>query len=244
MHFGLILSDPAHDTASRALLRDLCDRQLIPFSGFTDEPAPRFVGFTGDMDAFLRLCAQTLMRPGDAIPADAALRFLSGRDARCGNVIRRYVCLQLGLMPYIAAHPAVTELDGGHLLGDSLFIAHLGEDGRVDAELPSGTWTDLFSGEQFSAARLRLMRSVNAMPVLAAPNSIIPIGVNDRTPDYDYADRVTLHWFEPAARASVTLPDGTSFTLTETDGAVSCKTDTHAVYHIIVHRSGEESFIH
>ena len=243
MHFGLIISEPDRNAAMREQLSDLLSRQLIPFTGFTDEPAPRFAGFSGSQDDFLHLCAQTLLRPGEAIPAEHLLQCLSGSDARCGNVIRRYVCLQLSLMPYIAAGAAVTELDGGHLLGKSLFIAHLGEDGRIDAALPGGLWTDLFSGECFSGSRLRLMRSVNAMPVLAAPGSIIPIGVNDRTPDYDYADRITLHWFEPDGKASVILPDGTEYTLTDDHGSVRCETDSRAVYHVIVHRQGDEELL-
>jgi len=31
---------------------------------------------------------------------------------------------------------------------------------------------------------------------MARPSSVIPVGSNDRRPDYDYADNLTLHVFE------------------------------------------------
>ena len=41
--FGLIVSDPSQDSALRQSISSLLSAQEIPFSGFTDAPAPRTV---------------------------------------------------------------------------------------------------------------------------------------------------------------------------------------------------------
>lgn len=40
--FGLIASDPSQDSALRQSISSLLSAQEIPFSGFTDAPAPLF----------------------------------------------------------------------------------------------------------------------------------------------------------------------------------------------------------
>ena len=40
--FGLIVSDPSQDSALRQSISSLLSAQKIPFSGFTDAPAPLF----------------------------------------------------------------------------------------------------------------------------------------------------------------------------------------------------------
>jgi alpha-D-xyloside xylohydrolase len=48
-----------------------------------------------------------------------------------------------------------------------------------------------------------------SIPLWAAENSVIPVGVRDDRPDYDYADEVTLHIFNirDGAMVEVTVPD-------------------------------------
>jgi alpha-D-xyloside xylohydrolase len=43
---------------------------------------------------------------------------------------------------------------------------------------------------------------------MARPNTIIPVGANDKKPDYDYADGVTFHIFElqDDSKASTRVP--------------------------------------
>ena len=49
-----------------------------------------------------------------------------------------------------------------------------------------------------------------SLPLMVRPGSIVAVGSDDTRPDYDYADGVTLHVFEPQAgeTASTTVqPD-------------------------------------
>ena len=48
-----------------------------------------------------------------------------------------------------------------------------------------------------------------SIPLWAAENSVIPVGVRDDRPDYDYAEGVTLHVFNLSddAQVDVTVPD-------------------------------------
>ena len=49
-----------------------------------------------------------------------------------------------------------------------------------------------------------------SLPLLARPNSIVPVGASETRPDYPYAEGVTLHVFEltDVASARVPAPDG------------------------------------
>ena len=85
-HFGLIVSDPSQDSALRQSISSLLSAQEIPFSGFTDAPAPLFADCPDTRAAFLFRAAYALMQPGQPLPADLLLRHLSG-DAQPGNVI-------------------------------------------------------------------------------------------------------------------------------------------------------------
>ena len=90
--FGLIVSDPSQDSALRQSISSLLSAQEIPFSGFTDAPAPLFADCPDTRAAFLFRAAYALMQPGQPLPADLLLRHLSG-DAQPGNVIRKYTCM-------------------------------------------------------------------------------------------------------------------------------------------------------
>jgi alpha-D-xyloside xylohydrolase len=61
------------------------------------------------------------------------------------------------------------------------------------------------TGEAVDGGRwLREQHDFFSLPLLARPNSIIPIGANDHIPDYDFADGVTLHVFELEEGAAIT----------------------------------------
>ena len=216
-------------------LQQLLAAQMIPLAGMTEQPS--FAPGEEQAD-FLRGAAAAILR-GESLPMEGIARHLSGREALAGNVLRKYVFLQLSLAPYLRVNPAVTELAGCFLLGESLLVAPMGQDGCVDAALPPGVWTELSTGECVSG-HLRRMRGLNAMPVLARENSVIPIGVNDRTANADDADRVTLHWFQPEESAACTLADGTSYHLTCREGTYTAHSDATKPWHLIVHQNGEE----
>lgn len=79
--FGLIVSDPSQDSALRQSISSLLSAQEIPFSGFTDAPAPLFADCPDTRAAFLFRAAYALMQPGQPLPADFLLRHLSGDGA-------------------------------------------------------------------------------------------------------------------------------------------------------------------
>ena len=169
-------------------------------------------------------------------------RLLARGDARPGNVIRKYVCLQLSLLPYLRVQHEVTALEGCFLVGSDLLVCPLQEDGRVDALLPEGVWTEIATGECVQG-RFRRLRGVNEMPVLARENTLLPIGMNDRTTDANDADRLTLHWFQPKERARCTLADGTAYTVWQDGTGYHAQSDSCLPWHVIVHHNGAESLI-
>lgn len=219
-------------------LRDILARQLIPLEGFVQ--ADTFACPAGESE-FLRRAILAVML-GEPIPAEGVERFLSGSVAGPGNVLRKYVLLQLSLMPLLRKNPSVVPGEGCFLLGNDLLIAPLGTEGQVDALLPDGVWTELATGECFTG-RLRRMRGLNTMPILARENSVIPIGVNDRTPWADDADRVTLHWFQPGESAACALADGTSYHLSMENGRAQAQSDSQKSWHLIIHQDGLEMLI-
>ena len=96
--------------------------------------------------------------------------------------------------------PACDTLDRQYMLGDNLLVAPvLSADGVVDYYLPAGRWTNFITGQVVEGGRwLREQHGYLTLPLLARPNSVIAVGAVDDRPDYDYAEGVELHVFEPA----------------------------------------------
>lgn len=235
--FGLWIARDG--SADEAKVRELLEKQLIPFEGFADVPAS--FEDNGETEDFLRQSAAGVMQ-GMPLPMTGVIQHLSSREAMPGNVLRKYVCLQLSLMPYLRVNAAVAPLEGCFLLGSDLLVAPLGKDGCVDAQLPPGIWTELATGETFTG-RLRRIRGLNAMLVLARENSVIPIGVDDRRTDADDADRVTLQWFQPREKAECRLADGTVYRLHRESEGFAGESDTQKAWHLIVRQNGEEILV-
>ena len=234
--FGLILSAPAE---KREAIAAALAQHDIPLGGFTALPSPVAPDLT--QNEFLHAAAAALLRPGTPLPAEAVLDCLRG-DARPGNTLRRLVCLQLSLLPYLRANHRITELSGGHLIGPALLAAVPDSEDRVDCALPEGTWTDLMTGECHTA-RLRCLRSLSAVPILVRENTLLPIGVDDRHTDHDDADRLTLHWYQPQAESACTLSDGTTYSVQITNGRVHINAATTKPYHLILHQDSIETLI-
>jgi alpha-D-xyloside xylohydrolase len=117
--------------------------------------------------------------------------------------------------------PACDTLDRQYMLGDSLLVAPvLSHDGVVDYYVPAGRWTNLLNGKVVVGSRwLRETHDFLSLPLLARPNSIIPVGNRTDRPDYDYADGLTLQVYEiEQGEKTVSIPDpsgesGQTFTL-------------------------------
>lgn len=237
--FGLIVSAPAMDEACRSELRARLHDFDLPLSAFTDAPACMF---REDMSRaeFLRTASAALLLPGTPLPAGALLRWLGG-DPLVANVLRKYLFLQLSLLPYLRPGRSITPLPGGFLVGDALLIVPVSAEDTVDIELPPGKWTELTG--LCHEGRLRCMRGYNEMPVLVRENTLLPIGVNDRSTSHDDADRLTLHWFQPDGQAVCTLADGTRYTAYSSGGRSSVTTDTDKPFHVLIHKNGETQML-
>ena len=81
-------------------------------------------------------------------------------------------------------------------------------DGVVDYYVPAGRWTNLLNGNVVEGPRwVRETHDFLSLPLLARPNSIIPMGNRTDRPDYDYADGLTLQVYElEDGEKTVTIP--------------------------------------
>jgi alpha-D-xyloside xylohydrolase len=148
-------------------------------------------------------------------------------DEESVDVLRLFTKLKCRLMPYLYAQAvaasrsgipmmratmlefpedeATAYLDRQYLLGPSLLVVPvLSESGEVSYYLPEGPWTKLIGpgGEGTSetvegGTWIRERHGFMSLPLLARPNSIIAFGKVDSKPDYDYAEDVAFHVFEP-----------------------------------------------
>jgi alpha-D-xyloside xylohydrolase len=91
------------------------------------------------------------------------------------------------------------------MLGDSLLVAPiLNYDGLVDYYLPAGRWTNLLNGKEVEGARwVRETHDFLSLPLLARPNSVIPVGKRTDRPDYDYSDDLTLRVYQLESGKSI-----------------------------------------
>ncbi len=107
--------------------------------------------------------------------------------------------------------PACEGLDRQYMLGDALLVAPVfSASGEVEYYLPPGRWTSLISGQEEEGGRwLRETHGYLSLPLMARPNSVIPVGAIDERPDYDFDDGVTFHVFAlgDGAEARAEVPD-------------------------------------
>lgn len=127
------------------------------------------------------------------------------------EVCRHFSKLKNRLMPYIYSQAVEThetgipsmramamefdelgceDCDRQYMLGDALLVAPvLSEEGAVDYYLPRGTWTHLLSGEvKQGCGWIRDSYDYFSLPLYVRENTILPVGADDSTPAYNYAD--------------------------------------------------------
>lgn len=183
-------------------------------------------GFEGTPDAgvFKRWLPFGLLSSHSRLHGNTSYRVPWAFDDEAVDVARRFTRLKLSLMPYLGrvaaeAHehgwpmlrPMVLEFPedrGAHpvdtqfLLGDSLLVAPVfSADRDVEVYVPEGTWTSLLDGSTVSGPRwVRQNHGFRSLPLYVWPGTVLPVGACDDTPEYAWADGVTLRCFE--------LPDG------------------------------------
>ncbi len=154
-------------------------------------------------------------------------------DEEAVDVCRKFTKLKLRLMPYlyqiaVRSHrtgipsmrsmimefeddPAVKYLDMQYMLGDSILVAPVfSADGEVEYYLPHGTWTHLLSGEvKQGGSWYRETYDFMSLPVFVRENTLLAMGSNEETADYDFADGVQIQVYELKEGVDVTcqVPD-------------------------------------
>ena len=203
---------------------------------------------TASADVYKRWCAFGLLSSHSRLHGSSSYRvpWLFDESGTPGptasDVLRFFTRLKCRLMPYlygaaVEAHergvpvmrsmlleypedPGCETLDRQYMLGGALLVAPVfRSDGVVDYYLPAGRWTNYLSGEVVQGGRwVRETHSYLSLPLMVRPNSVIPVGVTNDKPDYDYANGVTVHVFELQDGASAsaivpTLDGGTAMTV-------------------------------
>lgn len=224
---------------------------------------------TAPWDVYKRWVAFGMLSSHSRLHGSASYRvpWLFGEES-C-HVLKKFSALKCSLMPYLyqaaveshrvgtpVLRPMVLEfsddkscdtLETQYMLGGSLLIAPVfHEDGHVDYYLPEGRWTNLLSGECVTGGCWRHeTHDFMSLPLMVRPDTVLPIGANERKPDYDYEDGVTLHLFEPTngeKRLSIPKQNGeeaASFTLTVSGDSVQVQTHSKKPYKVILHRDGQ-----
>lgn len=175
---------------------------------------------TASADVYKRWCAFGLLSSHSRLHGNSSYRVPWLYDEEAVDVLRFFTRLKCRLMPYLYAaaceahaagipvmrpmtlefpqDPGCDSLDRQYMLGAALLVAPVfSPAGVVDTYLPQGRWTNFLTGEAMDGGRwLREQHDFFSLPLLARPNSLIPVGANNHRPDYDFADGVTLHVFE------------------------------------------------
>ncbi len=194
-------------------------------------------GFEGTPDAgvFKRWLAFGLLSSHSRLHGSGSYRVPWAFDDEAVEVARRFTRLKMTLMPYLLGaarqvtehgtpmirpmvmefpdDPATEHLSTQYMLGDSLLVAPVFHaDGHVRYYVPAGRWTGLLDGRTVvGPGWVQEVHGFDSLPLLVRPGSVIPIGARDDGPEYDYADGVALHLFDPDSltETTVTLPDAT-----------------------------------
>lgn len=188
---------------------------------------------TASPDIYKRWCQFGLLSSHSRLHGSSSYRVPWLFDEEACVVLREMVELKCRLMPYlyrqaVIAHetgvpmlrPMFMEypqdrschnLDLQYMLGDSLLVAPIfHEDGSVEYYLPKGKWVNLLTGETLDGNRWHQgCFDYHSLPLMVAPNSILPMGSCHDKPDYDYCSGVTLclSHFEDGAAAAVQIPN-------------------------------------
>lgn len=198
---------------------------------------------TSTPDVYKRWCAFGLLSSHSRLHGSTSYRVPWAYDDEAVEVVRFFTRLKARLMPYLwrtarIAHeegiPSMRAmilefekdrmcqyLDKQYMLGDSLLVAPIfNEAGMGEFYLPEvpwdGVWTDFFTGQQKKGGSWYSEHyGYCEVPLYVRPNTILPIGANEDTPEYDYAKDVTLRIYD--------LTDEAEAVIYDTQGNVSLK---------------------
>ncbi len=224
---------------------------------------------TAPADVYKRWCAFGMLSSHSRLHGSGSYRvpWLFGEESCV--VLKEFVNLKCRLMPYIfnaavEAHKhgvpvlrammlefpgdiAAEPCDTQYMLGGSLLVAPVfHEDGHVDYYLPEGRWTSLLNNQVVEGGRwVRETHDFHSLPLMVRQNTVLPMGSCETQADYDYADGVTLHVYEPEdGELTLTIPDtkgnvDACYTLTVRGDDITVETDSRKPFHVVLHRCGK-----
>ena len=220
---------------------------------------------TATADVYKRWAAFGLLSSHSRLHGSSSYRVPWLFDEEASEVVKLFTRLKNRLMPYLYAaaveahekgapvlRPMILEFpdsvacetcDTQYMLGPNLLVAPvMHADGHVDYYLPAGEWVNLLSGEAVTGDTWRReTHDYLSLPLMARPNSVIPMGANEERPDYDYTDGLELHVFKPEdGTITVKVPDlkgnvAATYTLHIAGGRVLVDADSDRPYKVVVH---------
>ncbi|WP_077612197.1 alpha-xylosidase [Clostridium sp. Marseille-P2415] len=188
---------------------------------------------TAPADVYKRWCQFGLMSSHSRLHGSSSYRVPWLFDDEACDVLRKFVKLKCGLMPYLYRQAVLSHeegipmmrpmfvefpedracepLDKQYMMGDSLLVAPVfKESGEVEYYLPEGKWYNILTSRVIEGGRWQKEHhDYFTMPLLVRPNSILAVGNCDTRPDYDYSDGVTLYLsvFEDGAAGETAVTD-------------------------------------
>ncbi len=223
---------------------------------------------TAPADVYKRWCAFGMLSSHSRLHGSSSYRVPWLFDEESCDVLREFTTLKCRLMPYLFAaaaeahqygvpmlRPMMLEFPGDiaaepcdtqYMLGGNLLVAPVFHaDGHADYYLPQGNWTHLLTGKVTEGGRWqRETHDFHSLPLMVRENTVLAMGSCDTRADYDYADGVTLHVYEPTdGELTLAIPDtqgnvDARYTLTVSGDAITVRTDTQKPYHVVLHRGG------
>ena len=221
---------------------------------------------TAPADVYKRWSAFGLLCSHSRLHGSSSYRVPWLFDEESVDVVRKFTRLKCRLMPYLYEQAVQTHLTGipmlrplvmefpgdiaaetcdtEYMLGDSLLVAPVFHaDNHVDYWLPRGRWTSLLTGEVIEGGCYRHeVHDFMSLPLLVREGAVIALGPVEDRPDYDYADGVELHLFQPKeGTVTVKVPDvrgrtAAVYTVTVRNGEASLQTDCRKPCTLILHR--------
>jgi len=175
---------------------------------------------TATPDLYKRWVAFGLLSSHSRLHGSGSYRVPWLFDEEAVDVLRFFTKFKFSLMPYLFSmavktnktgvpvmrpmvlayqnDPVCSYLDRQYMLGDNLLVAPVFNDrGETATYLPEGIWTNWFTNEKTSGGKyINAKCDYFSLPLWVKPNSIIAVGKENSTVDYDYEDKPTLHVFE------------------------------------------------
>ena len=194
-------------------------------------------GFEGTPDPaiFKRWLAFGLLSSHSRLHGSGSYRVPWAFDDEAVEVTRRFTALKLSLMPYLGRlgaeasgegvpvmRPMVLEfpsdrgtynVDTQYMLGDALLVSPVfREDGVAETYLPQGRWTHLLDGSVVDGPGWTTrIYGFDSLGLYVRPGTVLPVGAVTDTPEYAWAEGVTLRLFElsDGFDQTVQVPGGT-----------------------------------